>query len=279
MVLQDLEERAGAVAGSRGTVGRRTMIHPLADQGEGKPASFVAREFSLDAVRGDETLRISALGLYRAFINGKRVGDDLLTPGLDLLRQAHRLPDLPGRRPAAAGREPDRDLARRRLVPLADHVAATRRSSTAGATRSARSPSSPRAARCCSRTDGAWQSGPLPILQVGHLFRRDLRRPARGPAGDRGRRGARRSTPACWCRRSAGRSASSRRSRSRESWTDREGRTIYDFGQNAAGYVAFTVRGEAGRAGDRRAFGDRRPRPASSTTATTARPRRGSSTC
>ena len=57
------------------------MIHPLADQGEGKPASFVSREFSLDAVHGDETLRISALGLYRAFINGKRVGDDLLTPG------------------------------------------------------------------------------------------------------------------------------------------------------------------------------------------------------
>ena len=26
-------------------------------------------------------MRISALGLYRAFINGERVGDDLLTPG------------------------------------------------------------------------------------------------------------------------------------------------------------------------------------------------------
>ena len=32
----------------------------------------------------------------------------------------------------------------------------------------------------------------------------------------------------------------------RESWTDRKGRTIYDFGQNAAGYVAFKVRGAAG---------------------------------
>src|SRR5262249_38210764 len=30
------------------------------------------------------------------------------------------------------------------------------------------------------------------------------------------------------------------------SWTDAEGRTVYDFGQNHAGYVAFTVSGEAG---------------------------------
>ena len=39
----------------------------------------------------------------------------------------------------------------------------------------------------------------------------------------------------------------------------REGRTIHDFGQNAAGYVAFDVRGRGGRPGDRRACRDRRP--------------------
>src|SRR5690606_37318319 len=31
-----------------------------------------------------------------------------------------------------------------------------------------------------------------------------------------------------------------------KSWTDAEGRTIYDFGQNSGGYVAFDVSGEAG---------------------------------
>ncbi len=31
----------------------------------------------------EAVLSISALGLYRAFINGKRVGHDQLTPGLD----------------------------------------------------------------------------------------------------------------------------------------------------------------------------------------------------
>ena len=47
------------------------MIRPLADQGVGTPASFVVREFDVPAVHGDETLRISALGHYRAFINGR----------------------------------------------------------------------------------------------------------------------------------------------------------------------------------------------------------------
>src|SRR6478735_5755072 len=57
------------------------MVRPLADRGEGHPASFLGKTFSMNAVTGTEVLRISALGLYRAFINGKRVGNDLLTPG------------------------------------------------------------------------------------------------------------------------------------------------------------------------------------------------------
>ena len=35
----------------------------------------------MSELSGAELLRISALGLYRAFINGARVGNDLLTPG------------------------------------------------------------------------------------------------------------------------------------------------------------------------------------------------------
>ena len=33
---------------------------------------------------------------------------------------------------------------------------------------------------------------------------------------------------------------------SKRTWQDMEGRTVYDFGQNAGGYVAFSVQGEAG---------------------------------
>ncbi len=58
-----------------------SMIAPLSDGGQGTQGTFVSRKFSLDAVAAGTILRVSALGLYRAFINGKRVGDDLLTPG------------------------------------------------------------------------------------------------------------------------------------------------------------------------------------------------------
>ena len=56
------------------------MIAPLTDAGRGAQASFVAQDFSVDAV-GPTVLHISAQGLYRCYINGLRVGDDLMTPG------------------------------------------------------------------------------------------------------------------------------------------------------------------------------------------------------
>ena len=57
------------------------MVRPLADKGVETRASFLTKTFTLSSLGGAGTLRISALGLYRAFINGKRVGNDLLTPG------------------------------------------------------------------------------------------------------------------------------------------------------------------------------------------------------
>jgi alpha-L-rhamnosidase len=57
------------------------MIRPLADDGVGTRASFITKSFQLDAPAPGAQLRISALGLYRCFINGVRVGHDLLTPG------------------------------------------------------------------------------------------------------------------------------------------------------------------------------------------------------
>ncbi len=57
------------------------MIAPGCDAGTGGPGSFVAREFALAKVEAGSLLHLSAQGLYRALLNGKRVGDDLLTPG------------------------------------------------------------------------------------------------------------------------------------------------------------------------------------------------------
>ena len=57
------------------------MIAPSCDGGTGGPGSYVARDFTLDSVAEGSMLHLSAQGLYRAFLNGQRVGRDLLTPG------------------------------------------------------------------------------------------------------------------------------------------------------------------------------------------------------
>ncbi|HWK81063.1 MAG TPA: alpha-L-rhamnosidase N-terminal domain-containing protein, partial [Thermomicrobiales bacterium] len=77
--MHDVMEKAAPDSVATGWVAE--MIRPLSDQGVGTPASFVSKTFRLDRVGGREVLRISALGLYRCFINGRRVGHDLLTPG------------------------------------------------------------------------------------------------------------------------------------------------------------------------------------------------------
>ena len=70
---------AGGAAGGRRWAAR--MVRPLADRGVGEQASFLRKTVRLDGAYPDALLRISALGLYRCFINGVRVGDDQLTPG------------------------------------------------------------------------------------------------------------------------------------------------------------------------------------------------------
>ena len=57
------------------------MIRPETDSGVGNPSPFVETTLVLGAEEPDACLFISALGLYRCFINGARVGDDVLTPG------------------------------------------------------------------------------------------------------------------------------------------------------------------------------------------------------
>ena len=46
-----------------------------------RPVYLVRREFNIGAVPASASLRISAHGIYTAFINGTRVGSDELTPG------------------------------------------------------------------------------------------------------------------------------------------------------------------------------------------------------
>ncbi len=63
------------------------MIRPLCDKGIEQRCPFVSATFTAPANPKQAQLFISALGLYRAFINGKRVGDDQLTPGWTCYRE------------------------------------------------------------------------------------------------------------------------------------------------------------------------------------------------
>lgn len=222
------------------------MIRPLADRGVGTPASFVARNFTLDRVGGGEMLHISALGLYRAFINGKRVGNDLLTPGWTaydqrLSYQSYAIGEL-----LRAGEN-------RIEIWLADgwlrsqmmwggspiynswgeHIAAI-----------AELRSGPGAETALLVTDESWESGEAPVRKSGIYFGEifDARIQPQVSAGteilafDTAILLPHETTPV----------------RELEPlppvkhWTDSEGRVVYDFGQNAGGNVALTVSGPAG---------------------------------
>ena len=83
--MSDTAELSARPAGKAATQSKRKwvakMARPASDAGVGERAPFLRRMFELDAVQGSERLDVTALGLYRCFINGRRVGDDLLTPG------------------------------------------------------------------------------------------------------------------------------------------------------------------------------------------------------
>jgi alpha-L-rhamnosidase len=222
------------------------MVRPLADKGVETPASFIAKTFHLDAVGGGEVLDISALGLYRCFINGRRVGNDLLTPGwtsydVRLSYQSYAVSDLlvPGenrieiwladgwlRSQLMWGKAPIFNTWGSQIAAIAELRAALGNSTP------------------LLVTDASWESGELPIRKSGIYF---------GEIFDA------RITPAV----SAGTQAipfdtirliPHETTPVRElaplpvvkSWTDGAGRSVYDFGQNSGGYVAFDVTGSAG---------------------------------
>ena len=220
------------------------MVRPQSDAGVGTPSSFLRKSFTLANVAGDETLRISALGLYICFINGKRVGHDILTPGwtsydVRLSYQTYAVADL-----LVAGENTieiwlaDGWLRSQMMwgqAPIfntwGDEIAAIAelRSGTG---------------KLLLATDASWQSGTLPILKSGIYFGEtyDARIVPQVTAGseaisfDTARLVAHETTPVQELPELA----------PVKSWTDAEGRTVHDFGQNCGGYVAFTVRGEAG---------------------------------
>ncbi|EPX87882.1 Alpha-L-rhamnosidase [Rubellimicrobium thermophilum DSM 16684] len=218
------------------------MIAPLCDQGTGGPGCFVARDFDLDSVPEGAVLHLSAQGLYRAFLNGQRVGNDLLTPGWTcyddrIAYQSYEVSSLlrPGRNRLEIwlgdgwyrsrlmwASNPIENTWGDRIAAFAELVAG---------------------GRTILRSDASWRSGFTPVTANGiyHGEDHDARiRPADTHgvevlSFDRARLVPHETEPV------------------REmdpvapvaSWPDGE-TTVFDFGQNCAAYVRIAVQGPAG---------------------------------
>jgi alpha-L-rhamnosidase len=220
------------------------MIRPLSDAGVGTQAPFVRQSFEISGT-GPATLRISALGLYRAFINGQRVGNDLLTPGWTcydarLSYQTYEVGDLLKRGTNVIDIWLADGWLRSQMMWAKNPIFNTW-GSEIGAIAELRQGNA-----LVVKTDASWKSGLLPVLHSGIYYGEDFDARQDQLAATSGT-GVIQSfakstllphetTPV---RELAALPVVS-------SWTDDEGRLLYDFGQNAAGYVAFTVDGDIG---------------------------------
>ena len=220
------------------------MIAPVADRGQGTPATFVSKVFSLAHVAPDTQLHISAQGLYRCFINGERVGQDLLTPGWTCYdnRIAYQSYDI-----AKHLKVGDNRIViwlgdgwwRSQLMwaqsPIyncwGDRVGTIAQIETGKV--------------LLLGTDETWASGVLPITKSGIYYGEDY------DARDED------------SKEIGGIEALVFKTKllvphethpvrelpfiaAKETWAETDGRLVYDFGQNAGGYVRFTVEGERG---------------------------------
>lgn len=217
------------------------VILPASDQGEGTQSSFVASTFSSDG-KGSHLLHVSALGVYRAFINGARVGDDCLTPGWTcyddrIAYQTYDVSDL-----VTAGenrieiwlgdgwyRSPL--MWREYGIPngWGDRIGAIAEITRDG--------------EIICRTDQSWQSGLLPVMKSGIYWGED--HDARVvPEETAGVEPLTTPMPR-FVPQEAGTVKELPEIASLKSWEE-GGAEIHDFGQNIAGYVRIKVKGTSG---------------------------------
>ena len=237
-----LEGKVKGIAAPAARSWAAQMVAPLSDQGQGTPGSFVAQDFTVSADAGS-VLHISALGLYRAFINGVRVGNDLLTPGWTCYddRIAYQSYDIAGLLKPGANRieiwladgwyrSPMMWKPNEIVNCWGDRIAAIAEVAQGGAVVLA--------------TDATWKSGALPVRRSGIYYGEDYDARLDGLtethgvaaiAFDLGLLVPHETAPVHELDPIA----------PVDSWLDGAGRRVYDFGQNVGGYVRFTVKGAA----------------------------------
>lgn len=244
------------------------MIAPECDAGVGTRASFVASAFQVPEGAAP-VLHISAQGVYRAFVNGQRVGHDCLTPGWTcyddrIAFQSYDLSDLvtPGENRIEIwlgdGWYRSPLMWREFAIPngWGDRIGALAEI-VVGDT-------------VIAGTDATWRSGLLPITKSGIYWGEDY--DARLAVEETDGTEELPTDPDLFVAQEAEPVQELPVIPAAESWTDGAA-TVHDFGQNVAGYVRVSVSGAAGATltidfaevlGPNRAFDNRNYRTARS---------------
>ena len=202
----------------------------------------MAKDFVLDAAPGSATLHITAQGLYRAFVNGVRAGDDLLTPGWTCYddRIAYQSYKITGLLKAGINRIEiwlGDGWYRSQLMwahaPIyncyGDRIAALAEVEAAG--------------NIVLSTNASWVTGLLQITQSGIHYGEDY--DARIGVADRAGVEVLGFDPGLLVPHEAAGVKEMTPMEPLDSWADGDA-TVYDFGQNCGAYVRFMVEGEAG---------------------------------
>jgi alpha-L-rhamnosidase len=221
------------------------MVRPLCDKGVGTRASFLHKAFDLSKAPEKAELRISALGLYRCFINGMRVGDDQLTPGWTCYQERLSYQTYDVSEHLRVGENTIdiwladgwlRSQMMWRNIKLfntwGSEIGAIAEIAAGGETLLA--------------TDASWKSGLLPVLKSGIYFGESYDARLETLTADQGSEPVRSFNPATLIAHEINGVKELAPLSVTTSFKDGQGRTIYDFGQNSGGYVSFDVEGESG---------------------------------
>lgn len=219
------------------------MIGPAQDKGQGSGGYFVARDFMVKSLSPGTMLHITAQGLYRAFVNGRRVGEDLLTPGWTVYddRLAYQSYDISSLLTAGANRIEvwlgDGWYRGRLMWDLAPVVNAW--GDTIGVLAEIE-----QKGEVLLGTDPSWRSGRLPIVKEGIYFGEDY--DARIPVRETDGVVIINFNKALLVPHETGAVKALAPRAPVSSWRDAEGRMIHDFGQNCGAIIRLQMRGSAG---------------------------------
>lgn len=217
------------------------MISPSCDQGEGTRASFVTRRFSLETTE-NLVLRVSAQGVYVAYLNGKRIGNDILTPGWTCYddRIAFQVYDV-----SSLAKSGENVLEIQIgdgwfRSPMMWFMIANTWGDKIGAIAELY-----QGERLVLETDAEWKSGLLPVTRSGIYYGEDYDARLETLEASSGVEVLDFNTKLLVPHETAP-VREIEPIASVKDWVDGTGAHIFDFGQNVAGYVAFEVEGEAG---------------------------------